>query len=475
MMNGKPEEPSSTKKQTRRKFLATTAALAASFTILPRHVLGGPGFIAPSERINVAVIGTGGQGLSNIRSLLSLPEVQIPAICDVNWESDYSRFYYGGKAGRGPALKLIKERMAKRNETAKPTADYVDFREMLEKEKDIDAVLVATPDHAHAIATMHALKNKKHVYCEKPLTHTVSESRAIAQAAKEAKVATQMGNQGHSGDGIRQTVEWIQAGAIGAVREVHAWTDGGAGWTQHMTLPSEASAVPKKFDWERWQGPVAHRPYHVDYAPYNWRGWWDYGTGAIGDMACHNMDPAFWALKLGHPSTVEACSAPISDVSTSKYNIIRYQFPARGEMPPVALSWYDSGLMPPRPAGLDPDVKMGGNGIIFVGDKGVMMCGGWGGAPQLLPAEKMKSFKRPAQTIARVEGHHQDWLNAIKAGGRACCDFEYAAHLTEVILLGNVASRVGKMIVWDGDKMKATNAPEADIYINHDYQNGWSL
>ncbi|MEM7262011.1 MAG: gfo/Idh/MocA family oxidoreductase, partial [Planctomycetota bacterium] len=313
------------------------------------------------------------------------------------------------------------------------------------------------------------------VYCEKPLTHSVYEARVVAAAAKQAKVATQMGNQGHSGEGIRLTVEWIRAGAIGPVREVHAWSSAGNRWNDRDTLPTKAVSVPEKFDWERWQGPVARRSYHPSYAPYNWRGWWDYGTGAIGDMACHNMDPAFWALDLGHPTTIEACSAPVSEVATSKYNIIRYRFPARGEMPPVELSWYDCGLMPPRPAELEPERSMGNNGIIFIGDKGVIKCGGWGGSPRLIPETEMKEFDRPEKSLVRTDGHHRDWLDAIKNGTRSCADFEYSAHLTEVVLLGNVATRVGKMIHWDGENMKATNVPEADRLLKPEYHNGWTL
>ena len=464
----------------RRSFLGGAAVVATAFTVVPRHVLGRAGYTPPSEKLNIAVIGAGGPGTHNMRALFRHADAQIIAICDVNEESDYSRFYYGGTAGRRPALKLIEKSYADRKAAGqyKGCASYVDFRKMLEKEKAIDAVLVATPDHVHAVATMAAIKNGKHVYCEKPLTHSVCEARRIAEAAREAKVATQMGNQGHSGEGIRLTVEWIRDGAIGEVREVHAWSHTGGGWAEGRTArPQERPPVPSGLEWDLWLGPAKHRPYHIAYAPYNWRGWWDFGTGAHGDMACHNVDPAFWALELGHPVSVEASSSGINPETTPLASIIHWQFAARKDMPPVRLTWYGGGLMPPQPDELEPGRKLtgGGNGILFVGKKGKIMCGGWGGNPRMIPETKMKAYKTPAKTIPRSKGHHRDWIDACKGGKPASSNFDYAGPMTEVILLGSVALRTGRKLDWDGVKMKATNAPEADKYIRPEYHNGWTL
>ena len=473
----RPKNREAKDKITRRRFLGTAAA-ASAFTIVSRNVLGGNGNVPPSEKLNVAVIGTGGQGTVNIKNLLEEADVQITAICDVNEESDYSRFYYKGVAGRIPALKIINEHYAKQTDKAsqKKCAEYIDFRLMLEKEKDnIDAVLVATPDHVHAVATMAAIKAGKHVYCEKPLTHSIYEARQVAAAARQAKVATQMGNHGHSGEGIRLTVEWIRDGAIGPVRQVYGWTKAGPEWTRLEARPTDMPAVPAGLNWDLWLGPAQYRPYHPAYAPYNWRGWWDFGTGGIGDMACHNLDPAFWALDLGHPISVESSSTPINAETTPTASIVRYQFGPRGDRPPVEVTWYDGGLKPKRPEELEPERMMEDNGIIFVGDKGKIMCGGWGGTPRIIPEAKMREYNRPAKTLPRTAGHHRDWIDACKTGRPACSNFDYAAHLTEVVLLGNVALRTGGKIYWDGPNMKVTNVPEANQYINPTYREGWTL
>jgi hypothetical protein len=287
-----------------------------------------------------------------------------------------------------------------------------------------------------------------------------------------------MGNQGHSGEGIRLTVEWIRDGAIGDVREVHSWSNTGVDWAGYrVARPKETPPVPAGLNWDLWLGPAPHRPYHIAYAPYNWRGWWDFGTGAIGDMACHNMDPAFWALDLGHPVSVEASSTGINPETTPFGSIVRYQFPARRSMPPVTVTWYGGGLMPPRPEELEPGRELtgNGNGILFVGDKGKIMCPGWGGNPRIIPETKMRAYQVPSKTIPRSNGHHRDWIEACKGGRPASSHFDYAGPMTEVILLGNVALRTGKKVSWDGANMKATNAPEADQYIRPEYRNGWTI
>jgi predicted dehydrogenase len=463
---------------TRRQFLGVAAA-AATVTVLPRHVLGGPRFVAPSEKVNIAIVGAGGQGRSNTRHLFTEKDAQIIAVCDVADKTDLNAFYYKGFGGRV----TVKAEVDKHYQQTKPgfrCAEYDDFRVMLEKEKAIDAVLCATPDHAHAVVSITAMKLGKHVYCEKPLTHNIWEARLVAKVAEETGVATQMGNQGHSGEGIRQTCEWIWDGAIGPVREVRAWSDTGK-WAPGPGRPKETPPVPAGLKWDLWLGPRECRPYHPAYAPYNWRGWWAFGTGAIGDMACHNMDPAVWALKLEHPLSVEATAAVVDGEAASLVGgIHRYQFGPRGDMPAVTLTWYDGGLRPDVPAGIDPkDPKQrlgdGGNGILFIGDKGFITCAGWAGMPRLLPLSLHQEYKRPAKSLPRTHGHHADWLAACKGGKPASGNFEYSARLTEIVLLGNVAMRAKQPLTWDGAKCKATNAPEADQFIKEPCRKGWEI
>lgn len=459
----------------RRRFLGAAAAAA----VLPRHILGGPGFVSPNERVNIALIGSGGQGRTNMRALFQEPVARIVAACDVAEETDLKAFYYGGSAGR-KVVKADVEQQYRASEPGFRCADYEDFRVLLDKEKGIDAVLVATPDHAHAVVTIAAMRLGKHVYCEKPLTHNVWEARQVARVAREMKVATQMGNQGHSGEGIRQTCEWIWDGAIGAVREVHAWSDTGK-WVRAPGRPKETPPVPHGLNWDLWLGPREPRPYHPSYAPYNWRGWWAFGTGAIGDMACHNLDPAVMALQLEHPLSVEAESPQVDEeVASLEPATHIYQFGPRGEMPPVKVIWYDGGRRPPYPEGLDPkDPKQrlgdGGNGILFVGQKGFITCAGWAGMPRLLPLSLHREYKRPAKTLPRVKGHHADWLAACKGGPPASGNFEYSARLTEIVLLGSVALRMKQKLTWDGPNGRAVNAPEAERYLKESYRRGWEI
>ena len=465
---------------TRRNFLKTTAAVSA-FSILPRYVLGGSGFVAPSEKINIAIVGAGGQGRTNTKGLLNHKDAQIVAVCDVNESADYNRFYYKGIAGRGPVLNIVKKHNAGQGKGNLRVAEYVDFREMFEKEKNnLDAVLIATPDHNHFIAAMAAVQLKKHVYCEKPLCHSIYEIRKLTEAARQAGIATQMGNQGHSGEGIRLTREWIRDGAIGDVYEVHGWSGAsGASWYGMAEgRPVDTPPIPKGLNWDLWLGPVKKRPYHSAYHPYNWRGWWDFGTGAIGDMACHNLDPAFYALDLGHPTGVQASCAKITKETAPVASLTQFSFPARGKLSSVKVYWYDGGLMPPRPDELEPgrDLDGRGNGILFVGTKGKIMASGWAGTPRIIPEPKMRAYKRPPKTIARVPGHHRDWLNACKGGKPASANFNYSGPMAEVILLGIIAQRMShKKLNWDGKTMKVTNAPEAEKYIRPPFHNGWIL
>jgi len=463
----------------RRHFITTTASAVAAATILPRHVLGGPGFVAPSDKVNVAIIGVGGQGRSNLRSLLQEADCQVIAIADPCEEWDLSPFYYGGKAGRGPIRAEIEEAYRAKTPRYK-CAVYEDFRVMLEKEKAIDAVLIATPDHLHAYVSITAMKAGKHVYCEKPLTHDISEARTVARVARETGVATQMGNQGRSSEGHRQTAEWIWDGAIGPVREVHSW-GGAAAFAKGPGRPAGTPEVPPGLDWDLWLGPREFRPYNPAYAPFGWRGYWAFGGGALPDLAIHHLDPAFNALELDTPQTVEATAYGGVDAEVCSAGMLAtWRFGARGNKVPVTVHWYDGGLRPPTPPGIDPDdpkqrLGEGNSGIIFVGEKGIITCAGWSGMPRLLPLELHREYKRPAKTLPRVEGHHADWLQACKGGKPASSSFEYGARLCEFIMLGNVALRAQKLIRWDGPNMKITNAPEADQYLRSTYRAGWEL
>lgn len=464
---------------TRRRFVGSLAPAAAAFTIVPRHVLGGPGFVPPSEKVNIAIIGAGGMGRTNVRHLFNEKDAQIIAVCDVAETTDLSPFYYKGFGGR----KAVRAEVETHYSKASPgfrCAEYEDFRVMLEKEKAIDAVLCATPDHAHAIVSITAMKMGKHVYCEKPLAHNIWEVRQVARVAKETGVATQMGNQGHSGEGIRQTCEWLWDGAIGTVREVHGWSDVGR-WVTEPGRPSATPPVPAGWNWDLWLGPREYRPYHPSYAPYNWRGWWAFGTGGIGDMACHNIDPAVWALRLENPTRVEATTTGLDqEVASMSGGIYTFHFGARGDLPPVRLTWYDGGLRPPTPEGLDPtdprqNLGEGGDGLLFIGEKGFLTCGGWAKMPRLLPLSLHRDYKRPEKTLPRGNGHHADWLAACKGGPPASGNFEYSARLTELALLGNVALRTKKLLLWDGPNMRASNVPEADPFIREEYRKGWEI
>ena len=468
-----------TREATRRQFITTTASAVAAATILPRHVLGGPRFVAPSDKVNVAIIGVGGQGRTNLRSLLQQDDCQVIAIADPCEEWDLSPFYYGGKAGRGPVKAEIEQAYAARTPNFACKV-YEDFRVMLEKETAIDAVLIATPDHSHAYISIYAMKAGKHVYCEKPLTHDIAEARIVARVAKETGVATQMGNHGRSSEGHRQTAEWIWDGAIGPVREVHSW-GGSQPFAKGPGRPEGTPAVPAGFNWDMWLGPRAFRPYHPAYAPFGWRGYWDFGGGALPDLAIHHLDPAFNALELDTPETVEASAYGRVDSETcSAGMLVTWRFAARGAKGPVTVHWYDGGLRPPTPAGIDPDdprQRLGetGSGIIFIGDKGIITAAGWSGMPRLLPVERHREYVRPAKTLPRVEGHHADWLQACKGGTPACSNFDYGARLTEFVLLGALALRTGKVLKWDAQAMRVTNVPDAQQWIDGTYRKGWEL
>jgi predicted dehydrogenase len=447
----------------RREFMGRSAAAAAGLMIVPRHVLGGDGYAAPSDTINIGCIGVGGKGSSDIRSCSG---ENIVALCDVD-DTQMARFLKSDH--NTPEQKAMYDKAGK----------FRDFRVMLEEEKNIDAVTVSIPDHSHAVAAMTAMKMGKHAFVQKPLTHTIKEARILAETAKEMNVVTQMGNQGHAGEGGRLINEWIWDGAIGDVHEVHCFTNRPI-WPQGIEAPKEIPSVPSTLDWNVWLGPARFRPYHPAYHPFKWRGFWDFGTGALGDMGAHILDHPFWALKLGHPTTVQASSTPFTEDSCPLAEIVTYEFPQRGEMPPVTLKWFDGGLLPPRPEGLEDGRMMGdsGGGGLFYGSKGMLMFSTYGDNPRIVPEAKMKEYQRPEKTIPRSPGIQLEWIEAIKAGKKSSTDFSYSGMLTEVMLLGNAAVRVQEhktKLEWDSEKMEFTNLPEANQYLHFEYRTGWSL
>jgi len=443
----------------RREFMGAAAAVAA-FTIVPRHVLGGQGNTPPSEKVNVASIGAGGMGGGNTGACADAG-ANIVALCDVDWDRAAGTF--------------------KRFPDARK---YKSCIEMLDKEgKNIDAVIVATPDHMHAVASMAAMKRGKHVYCQKPLTRLVSEARAMTEAARKYKIVSQMGNQGHSGDGVRDICEWIWAGVIGEVKEVHAWTNRPI-WPQGIDRPEGEDPVPPTLDWSLWIGPAPMRPYKKGvYNPFSWRGWWDFGGGALADMACHVLDPVFWALKLKYPTSVEASCTPVNKETYPPASIVHYEFPEREGMPAVKVHWYDGGLKPARPPELEVGrpINQAASNVLFIGSKGVLRCGEYGDNPQLLPYERMKEFSKnkPPQTLKRIKTSHEgNWLEAIRTGGQATSNFDYSGPLTEMVTMGNLAIRpenVGKKLLWDGEKMRVTNDEKANDFVQTHYREGWSL
>ncbi len=447
----------------RRRFFGAAAALA----VVPRGVLGGEGKKAPSDRLAIAGIGLGAMGAD---TLAACESETIAALCDVDSRMASATFRRYPKATR-----------------------YRDYRRMLDAEKGLDAVIVATPDHTHAVITAAAMKAGKGVYTQMPLAHDVWEARELARIARETGVATQMGNERYSGPTLRSVVEWIWDGCIGPVREVHCWTNRPQ-WPQGMSRPKEAPAVPSHLAWDLWLGPAPARPYHSAYHPYLWRGWRDFGTGALGAMGCHEMDGAYWALKLAEAPTVtvQAESTGGTDESYPRASTIRYRFAARGDLPPVSLTWYDGGRRPPRPEEW-PETRefLGSNGTIFVGEKGKLTFGaltagtnpGQAG-PRFIPESLRQGYKPPKKTIPRVSGkgrwvkasrHAEEWVRACKGGRPACSRFEIAGPLAEIVLLGNVALRAGKPIEWDRSAMKIVNEPDADRFLRREYRRGWSL
>ena len=431
---------------TRRQFLTTTGAAILSASIArPRRV-------SANEKVNVALIGAGGQGKSDLRSVVHL-EHNIVAICDPDWRMAGSLF-----------------------EQFPEARQWRDYRKMLDEQSDIDAVVIATPDHHHALATIAALGHGKHVYCEKPLTHSVYEARMVGHAAGQAKLATQMGNTGQAADHVRTVAEVLRSGVLGAVREVHLWTDRPI-WPQAIDRPADARESHEELDWDLWLGPAPERPFDPAYHPFRWRGWWDFGTGALGDMGCHMMHPVCYALELGHPAAVRAESTPFNSETYPAKSTVTYEFPARGEWPGCTLTWYDGGNKPPNPTGLPDDFELAPTGMYFVGDKGVLFRGdhsdrNWG---RLLPESEFAGYEPPAPTLERSPGHWEEWFNAIAGGPTPGSNLVTAGLVTEVVLLGNVALRAGKRLEWDPLAFNFPNAPDAAQWLRREYRAGWTI
>jgi predicted dehydrogenase len=491
-------EENTNKSNGRRSFLRNSALATAGFIILPSHVISGLGYRMPSDKLNIAGVGIGGRGGGVIRAVSS---ENIVALCDVDWK--YS-------------ARIFNEYPNARK--------YYDWRVMLDEMKDsIDAVVVGTPDHTHAIVSINAMKLGKHVYCDKPLTHSVWESREMARVAAQYKVATQMGNQGNSGEGIRQVCEWVWDGAIGEIREAHAWTNRPI-WPQGLERPTATPPVPDTLKWDLFLGPAPNRPYNPIYTPWNWRGWWDFGTGALGDMACHIMDPIFWSLQLKYPTKVQGTSSLFNTESPPLSEVVKFVFPARDkfrniEMPEVSVTWWDGGLLPPRPEELPDGEVMGrdpNGGCLLIGTKGKIMTGCYGRNPFLLPLEYDQNYKRPAPELRRVTtSHEMDWVRACKESPdyrvETGSNFAYAGPMNEMVVMGVVAVRLQDLkreLLWDGQNMQFTNISDSDEirvvlsdkfeiidghphfdtkhetinakqaaeeYIKHTYREGWSM
>lgn len=440
----------------RRQFLSRAAAGAAAFSVVPGYVAGLRAGEGPNDKLNIACIGIGGRGDANVNGVRG---ENIVALCDVDTRRAGENFQKFPRAKR-----------------------YTDFRRMLdEMDKEIDAVTISTPDHTHAVACLDAIQRGKHVYCEKPLAHSIYEIRRIMEAAHENKVITQLGNQGHSFDHIRMFCEWIWDGAIGNVHEVHAFLGIYNNHLDNLDKLSEHHPVPEGLDYDLWLGPVPYRPYHPLFLPGSWRGWSPFGCGTIGDWICHVVDPSFWALDLGAPDTV---TAEVRDYDPKTQSLtfprgvrITFEFPAKGDRGPVTLRWHDGDYPAPRPEALEPGRKMPNIGAVVYGDKGAIMHGSHGaGGARIIPEEKMKAYKPPAPTLPRVPGHHEDWLAAVKEGRSAGSNFDYGGPLTELAHLGIIAMQFpGQTLAWDAKATRFTNLPAANEYIRPTFREGWSI
>jgi predicted dehydrogenase len=483
----------------RRSFVASVTSAGAAFSIVPRHVLGGPGYVPPSEQIVAACVGVGAQGTRVMMDFLKEPEVRIAAVCDVNRESsDYVEWgtneirnterefledsswgsdWKGPTCGREPAKRLVEAYYSGKGRTAGKgiCSAFTDFRELFEKISDLDAVIIGTTDHWHAPISIYAMRKGKHVFCQKPMTHAIEEAHRMAMTARETKRATQVAVMNEASEATRQLCEWIWAGAIGPVHAVHNWSSRPF-WPQGLERPQESESVPDGLDWNLWLGPAPDRPYSHVYLPFVWRGWYDFGSGAIGDMGNYSFDTIFRVLKLNAPESVEATSTKVFPETFPQASIIHFHFGARADMPPVTVSWYDGGLTPPRPEGIPDDYIMTGEnreGLLFVGETGTILAGFNGSRPRLIPEARMKAFQPPPKTLPRSKGAYHEWIDACRGGPAPGANFEFEAPIVETILLGNVALRTQKKLQWDAANRRVKNVPEANSYLDFKYRDAF--
>ncbi|GIX00621.1 MAG: oxidoreductase [Pirellulaceae bacterium] len=454
---------------TRRRWLGATAGTGL-FHIVPRRVLGGPGYQPPSEQVQVALVGAGGRGRQVLRSILQEPDVRVIAVADPAAEYSLQDFYYRDVGGRQPTARLIDEHYA----ASSSCRSYVDFRDMLASLPELDAVLCATPDHLHAFVSAHCLLAGKHVYCEKPLTHNIAEARYLSRLARQVGLATQMGNQGHATEGMRLTCEWIWAGAIGQPTRVEAWV-GGHRWNPTLTgRPPESASPPDGLDWDLWLGPRDGYGFSSAYFPVAWRDFWAFGNSNIGDFGCHDLDAACWALDLQSPEYIEFHPAGPCNDSIGPHGCLGYfVFPPTDRRGPIEITWYDGGLKPRRPAGWPAGKPLPGRGVLFHGTEGCLYCGGAGGRPELIRGPK--DWEPPAPSLPRVPSHLRDWLDAMRTNHAPGSNFQYGAQLSEIALLGALSLRTRKPIRWDGSGGKAVGLPEADRIIDEPVREGWQL
>lgn len=460
----------------RRKFIQTATLSAAGLTILPRFMLGGKGYVAPSDKINIGIIGAGGRSMGIIKELFTLDDVQLIAIADPAeyWKND---ILYSADTGRKPVKEFIENHYSQKTPNYK-VREYDDFREMLEKEKSLDAVVCASPDNTHAYISIISMREGKHVYCEKPLTHNIWEARKMRDVAQETGVATQMGNQLHSFDGLRKTVGLLRSGIIGNIKEAHSWV-GATRWIPELNgFPKDTSPIPKGFNWDLWLGPTIHRPYNELYSPVKWRDFWVFGCGALGDFGCHDMDTATWAFNLKAPESVQVFAAGNKgNTDIAPYGEIgHYKFAAEGEQKALNLTWYSGGLKPQLPDGLPKDMTLSSRGSMYIGDKGIILNNGTVGDPKVYPETLQNSVTPTSSTIPLSKGHCREWADAIKGGPVAMSNFDYGARLTEITLLGVLSLRLGgQKVNWDAKNMKAIGIPEADQFIKEPVRKGWEM
>jgi predicted dehydrogenase len=497
----------------RRRFLSASSTLAAGISVVPAHVLGGEGQAAPNSRLNLAFVGVGSQGLRVMLGMLKEPDVQAIAVCDpVRIAVDYPQWsesefrdsvrrllgtdsgwdflspnrpidltpslrVTSGVAGREPCQMIVDASNAKRSSTERSRGcrAYIDFRDLLAEQKDLDGVVIGTPDHLHAAIAVAAMKAGKHVFCQKPMAHSIHEARRMAAVAKQTGVVTQVAVGPQASEDTRRLIEWVAAGAIGPVRQVINWSSRPF-WPQGLERPKEGQPVPEGIDWNLWLGPAPERPFHRIYLPFVWRGWTDFGCGAFGDMGCYSFDTIFRVLGLNAPVAVEASSTRRFPETFPLASVVHLDFAPRGSKPPVRLTWYDGGLRPPRPTALDGKTPLDDEGLLFFGDEGTILADFVGGKPHLIPEARQKSFREPPKTLPRSPGNEREWLDACKDRIlKTGANFEFSAVVTEALALANMAVQTGQRIEWDAEALHLEGPAAAQGMINPPARIGWGV